>query len=75
MEKITKKTTLGKILKKKGGDKVLAENGVPCLSCPMASMEIDKLEIGQVCAMYDLDLNKILFELNEKQHGQKNNKN
>ncbi|MFA5301050.1 MAG: hypothetical protein WC389_22890 [Lutibacter sp.] len=69
--KITAKTTLAKILEQKGGDKVLAENGVPCLSCPMASMEIDKLQIGQVCTMYNLDLEKILEELN----GKKNNKN
>jgi len=65
MRKVTAKTTLKKILDQLGGDKVLAENGVPCLSCPMASMEIDKLQIGQVCAMYDLDLEKILKELNK----------
>ena len=63
--KITAKSTLGKILEQKGADKVLTKNGVPCLSCPMASMEIDKLQIGQVCAMYDLDLEKILKELNK----------
>jgi len=63
--KITAKSTLGKILEQKGADKVLTKNGVPCLSCPMASMEIDKLEIGQVCAMYDLDLEKILKKLNK----------
>lgn len=63
--KITKKTTLGKILDKKGADEILAKNNVPCLSCPMAGLEIDKLEIGQVCAMYDLNLAKILKELNK----------
>ena len=45
-------------------DKILAENGVPCLSCPMAQFEIDKLKIGEVCKMYELDLEKILTELN-----------
>jgi hypothetical protein len=64
MEKLTKKTTLAKIIKIKGGNNILAKNGVPCLSCPMAQFEIDKLEIGKVCKMYELNLEKILKELN-----------
>jgi hypothetical protein len=62
--KITSKTTLKNILSKKGANEVLMENGVPCLSCPMASFEIDKLKIGDVCKMYELNLEKILKELN-----------
>jgi hypothetical protein len=65
MVKITSKTTLAKILERRGADKVLIENGVPCLSCPMASLEIDKLKIGEVCKMYKLPLVKIIKELNE----------
>lgn len=64
MTKITGKTTLAKIIERKGGAKILMENGVPCLSCPMSKFEIDKLEIGEVCKMYELDLDKILKELN-----------
>jgi len=63
--KITSKTTLKKILEKRGADKVLVKNGVPCLSCPYAQMEIDKLQIGQVCKMYGLNLKKTLGELNK----------
>jgi hypothetical protein len=62
--KITSKNTLAKILDKKGADEILAKNGVPSLSCPMSSFEIDKLEIGKVCKMYGLNLEKILKELN-----------
>lgn len=57
-------TTLEKILEKKGAAKILMKNGVPCLSCPMASFEIDKLKIGEICKMYGLNLVKILKELN-----------
>ncbi len=64
MAKITSKTTLEKIIEKKGADKILMENGVPCLSCPMSQFEIDKLKIGEVCKMYGLNLDKILKELN-----------
>jgi hypothetical protein len=65
MIKITSKTTLKKIMDKKGGSEILIKNGVPCLSCPMASFEIDKLKIGEVCKMYKLNLDKILKELNK----------
>ena len=64
--KITSKTTLEKILEKKGAAEILMENGVPCLSCPMAQFEIDKLKIGDVCKMYKLNLSKILKELNKR---------
>lgn len=63
--KITSKTTLKKILDKKGAIEILLRNGVPCLSCPMASFEVDKLKIGEVCKMYGLNLKKILKELNK----------
>lgn len=63
---ITKNTTLEKILKLKKGEEILHKNNVPCMSCPMASVEIDKLKIGEVCKMYGLNLTKILRELNKK---------
>ena len=65
MVKVTKNTTLSKILEIKGADKVLIKNGVPCLSCPMASFELDKLKIGQVGKMYSLSTKKIIEELNK----------
>ena len=66
MVKITKNTTLEEIIKQKGGEEILHKNAVPCVSCPMASFEIDKLKIGDVCKMYKLNLTKILKELNAK---------
>lgn len=53
-------------MEEKNGLKVLMENGVPCMSCPMAAMEIDKLELGKVCKAYDLNLEKILKDLDKK---------
>ena len=66
MVKVTKNTTLAKILENKGTSEILVKYGVPCLSCPMASFELDKLEIGQVCKMYGLATKKIIEELNKK---------
>jgi hypothetical protein len=63
---ITSKTTLAKILEMKNGEEILHKFGVPCMSCPMAKFEIEKLEIGQVCKMYGLPLKEILKGLNEK---------
>lgn len=64
-KKITSKTTLKKILDKKGTEKILLKYNVPCLSCPMASFEIDRLQLGQVCKMYDLPIKEILEDLNK----------
>jgi hypothetical protein len=58
-------TTLAEIFKTKHGQKVLQENGVPCVSCAMAAGEINFLKIGEVTEMYGLDKEKIIKELNQ----------
>lgn len=63
--KITGKTTLAKIMEKKGAGDILTKHGVPCLSCPMAAVEIDKLKIGEVSKAYGLNLKEILADLNK----------
>lgn len=62
-KKIDENTTLEKVLKIKGAEKVLAKFNFPCLSCPMARYEIGVLKLGEVCKGYGLDLKKILKEL------------
>ena len=62
-KKFTKNTTLAEILGTKGGEEVLQKHGVPCVACPYAKMEIEKLKIGQVCEMYGIDLEKLLKDL------------
>ncbi|MFH1316499.1 MAG: hypothetical protein ABII01_03210 [Candidatus Woesearchaeota archaeon] len=63
--KVEENTVLGEIIKIEGAEEVLMKNSVPCVTCPMAKMELDALKIGQVCDMYGLDKVKILKELNE----------
>jgi hypothetical protein len=63
--KITAKTTLSKIMELKNGSEVLHKYGVPCMGCPMAKFEVDKLQIGQVCKVYGLPLKDILEDLNK----------
>ena len=63
--KITKSATLAKILKIKGSEKILNKFNMPCMTCPMAQMEMNYLKIGDVCRMYGLDEKKILEELNK----------
>ena len=62
---ITKKTTLGEIVKLKNSEEILAKFQIPCITCPMAKMEMDTLEIGQITEMYGLDLEGLLKELNK----------
>jgi len=64
--KITKETTLAEILKYPEMEEILMRYNLPCLGCPMAKFEIEKLKIGEVCKMYEIDLEKLLWELNER---------
>ncbi len=67
MTKINKNTKLSDILKNPQAEKILKKHNLPCLSCPFAQMEIENLEIGSICENYQLDLNKILKDLNNSQ--------
>jgi len=62
--KITKDTTVAKVLDIKGAEKILSEFQMPCLGCAMAQMEMDTLKLGDICSMYGINLNKLLEELN-----------
>jgi hybrid cluster-associated redox disulfide protein len=64
--KITKETTLAEIIGISGTEEVLAKHGVPCVTCPYAKMEMDKLKLGEICQMYGVDVDKLLKNLNKK---------
>lgn len=64
MAKITKNTTLAGILALPGAEKVLAKYNLPCLWCPLVKFEIENLKLGQVCKIYNIDVEKLLKELN-----------
>ena len=66
MFKITKDSTLAEILKYPEAEKILQKYDLPCLSCPMAKLEMRFLKIGQIATMYGIDLEELLKELNEK---------
>jgi len=63
--KYTKETVLSEICKHPRAHEILAKYRLPCLHCPMAATEMSKLKIGQVCQMYNLDIDNLLKELNE----------
>jgi hypothetical protein len=60
------KTTLVEILETSGAEEILAKHGVPCVTCPYAKMEMDKLKLGEICQMYGVDLDGLLKDLNKK---------
>lgn len=64
-DKFTKNTTLAEILESPEAEKILAKYNLPCLSCPLAAMEIQSLKIGQACKIYGLNLKALLKELNQ----------
>lgn len=65
MAKIAKDTTLAEVLADSELEKVLAKHNLPCLSCPFARFEMEKLKLGDICAMYNIDSEKLLADLNK----------
>jgi hypothetical protein len=62
---ITKKTTLAEILNKPGAKEILEKHNLPCLTCPFAEIEMENLRLDDICKMYNMDIVKILKELNK----------
>ncbi len=62
---INRNTTLKEILKIKGASEILLKHRVPCLTCPFADIEMDKLKLGKISKMYSIDIDKLLKELNK----------
>lgn len=65
MPKITEETNLAEVLEMPGAEGILAKHKVPCLTCPMAQIEMKQLTVGQICRMYNIDVEKLLKELNK----------
>jgi len=64
MSKITEQTTLSEVFRNPKSKEVLEKYNFPCLSCPFARYEVKSLKIGDVCKMYNIDVKKLLKELN-----------
>lgn len=64
-KKLTGKSTLGEVMKVEGSQVVLSTHNVPCLTCPMAQMEMGTLTLEQICNQYGIDLKKLLQDLNK----------
>lgn len=64
--KITKKTKLSKIINDKKADKILKKYELPCISCPFAKYEMENLDLGSICEMYNIDAEGLIKELKEK---------
>ncbi len=65
-KKITSKISLSQILKYPGAEEILAKYKLPCLWCPLAKFEMENLALGEICKMYNINLEKLLKELNKK---------
>lgn len=64
--RITAETKMGEVMTDQDRVPILLKYGFPCLGCPHAAAEMDKLTIGDICGFYNLDLDGLLEELNGK---------
>ena len=62
-KKITKNSTLAEILEIPGSKEILERHKLPCLFCPLISLEMEALELGKLCQAYNIKEEKILKEL------------
>lgn len=62
---ITEEMTLREIMEFPGAVEILQKYRLPCLSCPMAAIEIAKVRIGEVARTYGIDVKALIRELNE----------
>ena len=65
-KKFTENSTLAEILEDPKNRKILEKFNVPCLTCPFAQMEMNSLTLEQISKLYNIDLEKLLEELNKK---------
>jgi len=65
MKKISEKTILADILQDEKMTKILLEHNLPCLSCPFAQYEMNKLKLREVCEKYGIKVEDVLEELNK----------
>ena len=64
-KKYTKNSTLAEVLEDPKNQKILEKFNVPCLTCPFAQMEMNSLKLEQIAKLYQIDLEKLLEELNQ----------
>jgi len=67
--KINQNSTLKDVLDLEEAEDVLRKYNLPCLSCPMAKFEIEKLRLGDVCKMYGIEVETLIKELNKTLKG------
>lgn len=65
-EKYNKDTKLEEVI---NFGETLSQFGVPCITCPFAKQEMDKLSLGDISHMYGVDLDGLLKALNKKASG------
>ena len=63
--KYTKNSTLAEVLEDPKNQKILKKFNVPCLACPFAQLEMKTLTLEQITKLYQIDLEKLLEELNK----------
>ncbi len=58
------KSTLGEVLNHKKGPELLAKYYVPCISCHMASSELDSLTLKDLAGAYGINIKGLINDLN-----------
>ncbi len=63
-KEFTAKTKIKEVLKDEKFKTILTQNNFPCMTCPFAEAEMNSMDLQTVARTYNLDLAKLLAELN-----------
>lgn len=65
-KKYTKNSTLAEVLENPKNQEIVKKFNIPCLGCPFAQIEMNSLTLEEITKLYQIDLKKLLEELNKK---------
>ena len=68
---ITKETTLKEVLDIENAQDILSKHNVPCVTCPFAKIEMEKLTIGDICKNYNIKIKGLLEDLGKLKKNKK----
>ncbi|MBD3263204.1 hypothetical protein GF374_02390 [Candidatus Woesearchaeota archaeon] len=64
-KKFTSESKIIDIIEHPKGAEILSKFNISCPSCPFFLSEAKTLTLGDVCKTYDIDVKKVLAELNK----------
>ena len=64
LEKVTEQTLLGEVINDERIIPILKKYNFPCVSCPLAQYELEKLKVIDIAKFYGINAEEVIKEIN-----------